>query len=52
MGANYQPGIGVDDIIFGENLDGENSDTLTHLTKKRFDYLWKRIQELDPDEKR
>lgn len=27
---NYNHGIGVDDIIFGENFDGENLDTLTH----------------------
>ena len=45
---NYNHGIGVDDIIFGENFDGENLDTLTPLTKKRFDYLCKRIKELDP----
>ena len=44
----YNHGIGVDDIIFGENFDGENLDTLTPLTKKRFDYLCKRIKELDP----
>ncbi len=36
---NYNHGIGVDDIIFGEDFDGENLDTLTPLTKKRFDYL-------------
>lgn len=45
---NYNHGIGVDDIIFGEDFDGENLDTLTPLTKKRFDYLCKRIEELDP----
>ena len=45
---NYNHGIGVDDIIFGENFDGENLDRLTPLTKKRFDYLCKRIKELDP----
>jgi hypothetical protein len=45
---NYNHGIGVDDIIFGENFDGKNLDTLTPLTKKRFDYLCKRIKELDP----
>lgn len=45
---NYNHGIGVDDIIFGEDFDGENLDTLTPLTKKRFDYLCKRIKELDP----
>ncbi|MSH98662.1 exo-poly-alpha-D-galacturonosidase, partial [Escherichia coli] len=45
---NYNHGIGVDDIIFGENFDGENLDTLAPLTKKRFDYLCKRIKELDP----
>ena len=31
-----------------ENFDGKNFDTLTPLTKKRFDYLCKRIKELDP----
>ena len=45
---NYSHGIGVDDIIFGENFDGENPDTLASLTKKRFDYLCRRIKELDP----
>ena len=30
---NYNHGIGVDDIIFGENFDGENLDTLTPLTR-------------------
>ena len=45
---NYNQGIGVDDIIFGENFDGENLDTLTQITKKRFDYVCKRIKELDP----
>lgn len=45
---NYNHGIGVDDLIFGENFDGKNLDTLTPLTKKRFDYLCKRIKELDP----
>ena len=36
------------DLIFGENFDGDNLDTLTPLTKKRFDFLCKRIKELDP----
>ena len=40
--------IRVADLIYGENFDGENLDTLTPLTKKRFDYLKKRIRELDP----
>lgn len=44
---NYNHGIGVDDLIFGENFDGENPDTLTPLTKKRFDLMVKRIKELD-----
>ena len=38
-------------LLDGENIqnfDGENLDTLTPLTKKRFDYLCKRIKELDP----
>ena len=45
---NHNHCIGVDDLIYGEDFDGENYDTLTPLTKKRFDYLCKRIQELDP----
>ena len=45
---NYNHGIGVDDLIFGENFDGKNLDTLTPLTKKRFELIIKRIQELDP----
>lgn len=44
---NYNHGIGVDDLIFGENFDGENLDTLTPLTKKRFDLVIKLIKELD-----
>lgn len=44
---NYNHGIGVDDLIFGENFDGENLDTLTPLTKKRFDLVIKRIKEID-----
>ena len=42
---NYNHGIGVDDIIFVENFDGKNFDTLTPRTKKRFDYLCKRIKD-------
>lgn len=45
---NYNHGIGMDDLIFGKNFDGENLDTLTPLTKKRFELIIKRIQELDP----
>ncbi len=45
---NYNHGIGVDDLIYGENFDGEHLDTLTPLTKKRFELIIKRIQELDP----
>lgn len=45
---NYNHGIGMNDLIFGENFDGDNLDTLTPLTKKRFDFLCKRIKELDP----
>ena len=44
---NYNHGIGMNDLIFGENFDGDNLDTLTPLTKKRFDFLCKRIKELD-----
>lgn len=35
---NYNHGIGMNDLIFGENFDGDNLDTLTPLTKKRFDF--------------
>ena len=45
---NYNHGIGMNDLIFGENFDGDNLDPLTPLTKKRFDFLCKRIKELDP----
>lgn len=45
---NYNHGIGVDDLIYGENFDREHLDTLTPLTKKRFGLIIKRIQELDP----
>lgn len=45
---NYNHGIGVDDLIYGEKFDGEHLDTLTPLTKKRFELIIKRIQELDP----
>ena len=45
---NYNHGIGVDDLIFGENFDGDNFDTLTPLTKKRFELIIKRIKKLDP----
>lgn len=39
--------IGVDSLIYGEDFDGENPETLTPLTKKRFDLIVKRIKELD-----
>ncbi|MCS2321536.1 hypothetical protein NXY33_22540 [Bacteroides fragilis] len=35
---NYNHGIGMNDLIFGENFDGGNLDTLTPLTEKRFDF--------------
>lgn len=41
---NYNHGIGVDSLIYGEDFDGENPETLTPLTKKRFDLIVKRIQ--------
>lgn len=44
---NYNHGIGVDSLIYGESFDGENLDTLTPLTKKRFEFMVKRIKELD-----
>lgn len=47
MRENYNHGIGVNDLIFGEKFDDENLDTLTPLTKKRFDLAIKRIKEID-----
>lgn len=44
---NYNHGIGVDSLIYGESFDGANFDTLTPLTKKRFEFMVKRIKELD-----
>ena len=32
---NYNHGIGVDSLIYGEDFDGMNPETLTPLTKKR-----------------
>lgn len=44
---NYNHGIGVDALIYGENYDGENPETLTPLTKQRFELIIKRIKEKD-----
>lgn len=44
---NYNHGIGVDALIYGENYDGENLETLTPLTKQRFELIIKRIKEKD-----
>lgn len=44
---NYNHGIGVDSLIYGEDFDGENPETLTPLTKKRLEIICKRIRELD-----
>lgn len=44
---NYNHGIGVDALIYGENNDGENLETLTPLTKQRFELIIKRIKEKD-----
>lgn len=44
---NYNHGIGVDALIYGDDFDGKNPDTLTPLTKKRLDLIVKRIKELD-----
>lgn len=44
---DWNHGIGVKDLIYGENFDEKNLDMLTPLTKKRFDYLCKQIKELD-----
>lgn len=45
--GNYNHGIGVDNLIYGEEFDGENLETLTPLTKARFDLMVKRVKELD-----
>lgn len=44
---NYNHGIGVDALIYGEDFDGENLNTLTPLTKKPFELIIKRIKEKD-----
>ena len=44
---NYNHCIGVDDLIYGEDFDGENPKTFTPLTKNRFDLIIKRIREID-----
>ena len=44
---NYNHGIGVDDLIYGENFFGD-FDTLTPLTKARFEKIQKTIKERDP----
>ena len=44
---NYNHGIGVDDLIYGENFFGD-FDTLTPLTKARFEKIQKVIKERDP----
>lgn len=44
---NYNHGIGVDSLIYGENFDGENLETLTPLTKQRFELIIERIKEKD-----
>lgn len=36
---NYNHGIGVDDLIYGENYNGENPETLTPLTKNALTLL-------------
>ena len=35
------------EIIFGENLDGDNIDKIKKIKKKRFDFLCKRIKEIE-----
>ena len=45
---NYNHGIGVDDLIFGENFFEEKLETLTPLTKARFEKIQKVIKERDP----
>ena len=44
---NYNHCIGVDDLIYGENFFGD-FDTLTPLTKARFEKIQKTIKERDP----
>jgi hypothetical protein len=44
---NYNHGIGVDALIYGEYFDGENLDTLKPLTKQRFELIIRRIKEKD-----
>ena len=44
---NYNHDIGVEELIYGEDFDGENLNTLTPLTKKRLETICRRIRELD-----
>lgn len=39
--------LGVDSLIYEEDFDGENPETLTQLTKAHFELMVKRIKELD-----
>lgn len=43
---NYNHGIDAD-LIYGEDFDREKPETLTPLTKARFDLIVKRIKERD-----
>lgn len=47
IGENYNHGIDADNLIYGENFDREKPETLTPLTKARFDLIVKRIKERD-----
>lgn len=45
---NYNHGLELDALIFGEQFDGKTPETLTPLTKERFDKAVKSIREKDP----
>ena len=45
---NFNHGLEVDDLIFGETFDGEDPETIKPLTKERLFKIKKVIQEKDP----
>ena len=47
VGEKYNEGIGVEEIMFGENFDGEKVDRVRGVRKKGLDYLCKGIKEVE-----
>lgn len=46
--GEFNHGLEVDDLIFGETFDGEDPETIKPLTKERLFKIKKVIQEKDP----